>query len=50
MTHHNQTPPAYEPPALVVLGTVHALTLTDKKYGSSDGFTFMGTSIMNASG
>jgi hypothetical protein len=40
----------YEPPAITVLGTVHTLTqLQDKKYGKSDGFLFMGNSIMNAS-
>jgi hypothetical protein len=40
----------YEPPALIECGTVHALTLGgDKKYGESDGFTFMGTAITNAS-
>jgi hypothetical protein len=40
----------YEAPALTVLGSVHALTLQqDKKYGVSDGFTFMGNSITNAS-
>ena len=41
---------SYEPPRLTVLGTVHGLTLTrDKKYGGSDGFTFMGQPITNAS-
>jgi hypothetical protein len=41
---------AYEPPKLTVLGSVHGLTqVTDKKYGHSDGFTFMGNSITNAS-
>ena len=37
----------YESPALVELGTLQDLTLvcTDKKYGSSDGFTFMGQPI-----
>jgi hypothetical protein len=45
---HNTT--AYEPPRLTVLGTVHGLTqVQDKKYGHSDGFTFMGVSITNAS-
>ena len=42
--------PAYEPPALRVLGSVHALTLDqNKKYGDSDGFLFMGEPITNAS-
>jgi hypothetical protein len=35
---------------LLEFGTVHTLTqITDKKYGGSDGYTFMGVSIMNAS-
>jgi hypothetical protein len=42
-------PQGYEPPSLKALGTVHDLTLTDKKYGASDGFTFMGDPITNAS-
>jgi hypothetical protein len=47
---HMQPPTGYEPPALSVLGTVHALTQQqDKKYGTSDGFMFMGVSIANAS-
>jgi hypothetical protein len=41
---------SYTEPTLTELGTVHALTQTqDKKYGESDGFTFMGTAITNAS-
>jgi hypothetical protein len=39
----------YEAPVLRVLGSLHSLTQQDKMYGSSDGFTFMGTSITNAS-
>jgi hypothetical protein len=40
----------YEPPKVTVLGSVHGLTQGgDKKYGHSDGFTFMGVSITNAS-
>ena len=39
----------YEPPALVELGSVAALTLSgcfmDKKWGGSDGFHFMGISV-----
>jgi hypothetical protein len=47
---HRQTSTEYEPPALTVLGSVHALTLdTNKQYGTSDGFMFMGVSIANAS-
>jgi hypothetical protein len=52
MSRASSEPPAaaYEPPRLVVLGSVHALTqLQDKKYGDSDGFTFMGTPIANVS-
>ena len=32
----------YESLRLTVLGRVEALTLQDKKHGSSDGFTFLG--------
>ena len=40
----------YEAPALTVLGSVHALTQTQpKQWGYSDGFTFQGNSITNAS-
>ena len=42
--------PPYVPPHLEVLGSVEDLTLvTDKKLGESDGFTFMGATITNAS-
>jgi hypothetical protein len=38
--------PSYEAPSLTVLGTVAELTLwCDKRYGSSDGFTFQGAPI-----
>jgi hypothetical protein len=40
---------SYEAPELTVLGSVSELTLGDKKYGDSDGFTFMGVPIANAS-
>jgi hypothetical protein len=41
---------SYEAPSLTELGSVHAITQTqDKKYGESDGYTFMGTAITNAS-
>ena len=40
---------AYEAPRLTVLGSLHAQTMQDKKYGQSDGFTFMGASITNNS-
>ena len=40
----------YEAPTLKVVGSVSALTLQqDKKYGATDGFTFMGVPITNAS-
>jgi hypothetical protein len=40
----------YEPPSLRVIGSVAELTLgCDKRYGSSDGFTFSGNSIVCAS-
>jgi hypothetical protein len=47
VTDHTPVPEGYEAPAVTVLGTVHELTLTggDKRYGHSDGFTFMGDSI-----
>jgi hypothetical protein len=43
------TPGSYERPALEVLGSVHSLTQQDKKYGASDGYTFMGVNITNNS-
>ncbi len=47
---HIPAPERYEPPCLTLLGSVHALTQQqDKKLGVSDGFTFMGSSITNAS-
>jgi hypothetical protein len=47
---HTPASKGYEAPRLTLLGSVHALTQTqDKKYGVSDGFTFMGDSITNAS-
>jgi hypothetical protein len=40
----------YEPPAIVELGRVHVLTQAHhKKHGPSDGFTFAGHPITNAS-
>lgn len=39
----------YEAPAVKVIGSVHTLTGTLKQFNSSDGLTFMGTSIGNAS-
>jgi hypothetical protein len=47
---HTPASREYEAPALTLLGSVHALTqVQDKKYGGSDGFTFMGVPISNAS-
>jgi hypothetical protein len=41
---------AYKSPALVVLGRVESLTQQqDKKFGPTDGFTFMGIAIANNS-
>jgi hypothetical protein len=39
----------YEAPALRIVGSVHALTLQDKTYGPTDGFTLMGVAITNSS-
>ncbi len=40
----------YEAPAIKVLGSVHQLTqVIDKRFNASDGLTFMGTPIGNAS-
>jgi hypothetical protein len=44
-------PTVYVPPALRLLGSVSALTqqTVDKQLGPTDGFTFMGAPIANAS-
>jgi hypothetical protein len=45
---HQPTAETYEAPSLVVLGSVHELTLHcfwDKKLGGTDGFTFMGINV-----
>jgi hypothetical protein len=39
----------YNAPSLKTLGSVHELTLQDKKLGDSDGFTFLGAPITNNS-
>ena len=40
----------YEAPVLKVIGSIRELTLQqDKKLGQTDGFTFMGQAITNAS-
>lgn len=47
MEHAAQDAQPYEPPTLVVLGTVHDLTQgCDKMNGSSDGFTYNGQAIV----
>jgi hypothetical protein len=44
------TPHTYESPRVIELGSIHALTqVQDKKFGHSDGFTFMGIAITNNS-
>jgi hypothetical protein len=39
----------YEAPEVKVVGSVYGLTLIDKKFNATDGLTFMGTPIGNAS-
>lgn len=39
----------YQAPVLQVLGSLHSLTLVDKTFGKSDGFTFQGVPIANTS-
>ena len=48
MNHTCDETPAYEAPALRVLGTVQEMTLfgCDKRLNGSDGFTFMGQPIV----
>ena len=42
--------PKYDSPKLTLLGSVHAVTQgIPKTWGNSDGYTFMGNSITNAS-
>ncbi len=43
--------PRYEAPELKVLGTLHGLTepTIAQQYGPTDGYTFLGVSITNAS-
>jgi hypothetical protein len=40
---------SYQAPTLTVVGSVHQLTQVDKKYGPTDGNTFMGVAITNSS-
>lgn len=42
-------PHSYEAPALKVIGSIRELTLQDKKFGPTDGFTLMGVAITNNS-
>lgn len=49
MPHSMDDKRTYEAPVLRVVGSLHATTLQDKKYGQSDGFTFMGADITNNS-
>jgi hypothetical protein len=47
MNPDSHVPEAYQPPALRVLGSVQELTQgCDKKYGSADGFTFVGQAVV----
>jgi hypothetical protein len=39
----------YEAPSIETIGTLHELTLQDKEFGPSDGFTLNGAPIRNAS-
>lgn len=39
----------YEAPTIVEIGSLHELTLQDKELGETDGFTFEGQPITNAS-
>jgi hypothetical protein len=51
MSHPRESRP-YEPPELEILGQVAELTLDDpidKKLGGSDGLSFLGLPISNAS-
>ena len=52
MEDQSPVPKAYEPPSLTLLGSVHELTQDrhgHKMHGGSDGFSFMGFPITNAS-
>jgi hypothetical protein len=51
MTLQDTCPQGYEAPALRVLGYVSDLTQgCDKKFGTADGFTFHGVTIVCTSG
>lgn len=49
MVHTTATSQPYQPPQLRELGSVHALTQGNKNYGPTDGYTFQGDPIANAS-
>jgi hypothetical protein len=52
MEDHASMPKAYEPPSLTLLGSVYELTQArhgPKEHGGSDGFSFMGFPVTNAS-
>ncbi len=51
MTYHRSKPETYAAPTLMQLGSVHGLTqqTVDKTLGETDGFTFQGQGITNAS-
>jgi hypothetical protein len=50
MDKHTEGPENYEAPAVKVVGSIYGLTGTvDKKFNATDGLTFMGTPIGNAS-
>lgn len=43
----NEATPSYEAPSVILIGSVHELTQgCDKQLGGSDGYTFMGQSII----
>jgi hypothetical protein len=50
MDHRVSGAPRYVAPSIMTIGSVHELTQQqDKKLGVSDGYTFMGAAITNAS-
>jgi hypothetical protein len=47
---HSKDPKEYEAPAVKIIGSVYGLTgQIDKRFNATDGLTFMGTPIGNAS-
>jgi hypothetical protein len=50
VTEHATRHEGYEPPSLMLLGSVHALTQDQNKdMGGSDGYLFLGVPIHNVS-